>query len=84
MYFGYNILQNVLQFQSLGTLAPRLSAIPVPFCPNTLPNAPLALAQFTVGVTGSSPCELSLFDRLVRKIFHLWKSLKQCSHARSA
>jgi hypothetical protein len=68
------ILQKVLQFQSRGTLAPRLSAIP-PFWPKTLPSAPLALVQLTVGVTGSSVSELLLFVRLDRASIHRWKSL---------
>jgi hypothetical protein len=56
------LLQKVLQFQSLGTLAARLSGVPSFFLPNTLPIAPLALppAQFTVGVAGSSDVSLLL------------------------
>lgn len=71
------MLQNVLQFQSLGTLAARLSGVPLFFCPKTPLIAPLALpAQFTVGVEGSSPrSELSLFDLLDRAIDHRRKSV---------
>lgn len=66
-------LQNVLQFQSLGTLAARLSGVPSFFRPKTLLIAPFALpAQFTVGVEGSSSMsELSLFDLLDRARVHL-------------
>lgn len=78
-----NLLQNVLQFQSLGTLAARLSGVPSFFRPKT-PIAPFALpAQFTVGVEGSSSCELSLLDLLERAIVHRRKSVKQCSHERT-
>jgi hypothetical protein len=67
------ILQNVLQFQSRGTLAARLSGVPWFFCPKTPLIAPFALpAQFTVGVEGSSWSEVSLFDRLDRAIRHRW------------
>lgn len=83
MYFRmWLIIQNVLQFQSRGTLAARLSAIP-PFCPNTPPSGPLGRAQLTVGVEGSSAVELSLFDRLDRWTFQRLYSFEQCSHARS-
>lgn len=44
----------MLQFQSLGTLAPRLPGMPSFFCPNTPLSAFRAalLGQLTVGVVG--------------------------------
>jgi hypothetical protein len=71
MYVLVYCVQKVLQFQSLGTLAARLSDIPPFLGPKMLPIAPFALpAQLTVGVVGVSglPSELSLFERLERAI----------------
>lgn len=74
--------QKVDQFQSLGTLAPRLSPMPIFPFPNTLPILVSLPAQLTVGVDGSSPCELSLLLLLLLAICHPRKSRQQCSHAR--
>jgi hypothetical protein len=78
--FGLDF-QKVDQFQSLGTLAPRLSPIPIFPLEKTLPILDLFTAQLTVGVDGSPSCEPSLLLMLLA-ISQALKSRRQCSHAR--